>query len=47
MRELYAGILDPMEESGYDVFSRRHALTLGQKIFRGAGVVLRRAGGWV
>lgn len=46
MRELYAGILDPIEASGYDVFSRRHALTLGQKISRGAGVVVRRAGGW-
>ena len=45
MRELYAGILDPIEASGYDVFSRRHALTLGQKIGRGLGVVLRRAGG--
>jgi len=47
MRELYAGILDPIEGSGYDVFSRRHALTLGQKIKRGLGVVLRRAGGLV
>jgi phytoene synthase len=46
MRELYAGILDPIEASGYDVFSRRHALSLGQKIRRGAGVVIRRAGGW-
>ena len=46
MRELYAGILDPIEGSGYDVFSRRHALSLGQKIWRGAGVVLRRAAGW-
>ena len=46
MRELYAGILDPIETSGYDVFSRRHALGLGQKIGRGLGVVLRRAGGW-
>ena len=46
MRELYAGILDPIEKSGYDVFSRRHALGLGQKISRGLGVVLRRAGGW-
>ncbi len=46
MRELYAGILDPIEASGYDVFSRRHALTLGQKIWRGAQVVVRRAGGW-
>ena len=46
MRELYAGILDPIEASGYDVFSRRHALSLGQKIGRGVGVVLRRAGGW-
>ena len=46
MRELYAGILDPIEASGYDVFSRRHALSLSQKIGRGFGVVLRRAGGW-
>ena len=46
MRELYAGILDPIEASGYDVFSRRHALTLGQKIGRGFGVVLRRGGGF-
>lgn len=46
MRELYAGILDPIEASGYDVFSGRHALTLGQKIAKGAGVVVRRAGGW-
>ena len=46
MRELYAGILDPIEKSGYDVFSRRHALGLGQKIGRGLAVVLRRAGGW-
>jgi phytoene synthase len=47
MRELYAGILDPIEGSGYDVFSRRHALALGQKIKRGLGVVLRRAGGFL
>jgi len=46
MRELYAGILDPIEASGYDVFSRRHGLRLGQKILRGATVVIRRAGGW-
>lgn len=46
MRELYAGILDPIEASGYDVFSRRHGLSLGQKIGRGLGVILRRAGGW-
>ena len=46
MRELYAGILDPIEKSGYDVFSRRHALGWRQKIGRGLGVVLRRAGGW-
>jgi len=45
MRELYAGILDPMEESGYDVFSRRHALSLGQKLLRGLRVVIRRGGG--
>ncbi len=46
MRELYAGILDPIEASGYEVFSRRHALTLAQKIGRGLGVVLRRGGGF-
>jgi phytoene synthase len=46
MRDLYAGILDPIEASGYDVFTRRHSLTLGQKIRRGAGVVIRRAGGF-
>ena len=46
MRELYAGILDPIEASGYDVFARRHSLSLGQKIRRGAGVVIRRAGGF-
>lgn len=46
MRELYAGILDPIEVSRYDVFARRHALSLGQKIGRGLGVVVRRAGGW-
>jgi len=46
MRELYAGILDPIEASGYDVFSRRHSLSLSQKIGRGLAVMLRRAGGW-
>jgi phytoene synthase len=46
MRELYAGILDPIEASGYDVFARRHSLTLGQKIRRGVAVVIRRAGGF-
>ena len=46
MRELYAGILDPIEASGYDVFSRRHGLSLGKKILRGAAVVVRQAGGW-
>ena len=46
MRELYAGILDPIEASGYDVFYRRHSLSLGQKIRRGFGVVLQRKGGW-
>ena len=46
MRELYAGILDPIEASGYDVFSRRHGLTLGQKMARGAAVVLRRMAGY-
>ncbi len=47
MRELYAGILDPIEKSGYDVFSKRHALSFGQKIWKGAAVVVRRAGGWI
>lgn len=47
MRELYAGILDPIEASGYEVFSRRHALSLGQKIKRGLSVMLRKKGGWV
>ncbi|NBR63171.1 MAG: phytoene/squalene synthase family protein [Verrucomicrobia bacterium] len=47
MRELYAGILDPIEESGYDVFARRHGLALGQKILRGAAVLVRRVGGFV
>jgi phytoene synthase len=47
MRELYAGILDPIEASGYDVFSRRHALSLGQKVGRGLGVLVRRGGGWI
>lgn len=46
MRELYAGILDPIEASGYDVFSRRHTVPLGKKIWKGAEVVVRRAGGW-
>ena len=45
MRDLYAGILDPIEESDYDVFSRRHALSLRQKLLRGFRVVIRRAGG--
>ncbi|MCX6934900.1 MAG: phytoene/squalene synthase family protein [Verrucomicrobia bacterium] len=43
MRELYAGILDPIEASGYDIFSRRHALSLGQKIMRGLSVWWRRS----
>ena len=38
MRELYAGILDPIEQSGYDVFTRRHSLSLGQKVARGVGI---------
>ncbi len=42
MRELYAGILDPIEASGYDVFSKRHSLSIGQKLVRGTRVVLRR-----
>lgn len=42
MRELYAGILDPIEASGYDVFSKRHSLSVGQKLVRGTRVVLRR-----
>ena len=41
MRELYAGILDPIEASGYDVFSKRHSLPIGQKLLRGTRVVLR------
>ncbi len=42
MRELYSGILDPIEASGYDVFSKRHSLSVGQKLVRGTRVVLRR-----
>jgi len=42
MRELYAGILDPIEASGYDVFHKRHSLSIGQKLVRGTRVVLRR-----
>ena len=38
MRELYAGILDSIERSGYDVFTRRHSLSLEQKIGRGIRV---------
>jgi len=38
MRELYAGILDPIEVSGYDVFRKRHSLSIGQKVVRGLGV---------
>jgi phytoene synthase len=38
MRELYAGILDPIEASGYDVFRKRHCLSMGQKVVRGLGV---------
>jgi phytoene synthase len=38
MRELYAGILDPIEASGYDVFSKRHSLSMGQKLLRGLGI---------
>jgi phytoene synthase len=38
MRELYAGILDPIEQSGYDVFTRRHSLSMGQKVARGIGI---------
>jgi 15-cis-phytoene synthase len=41
MRELYAGILDPIEASGYEVFSKRHSLSVGQKLVRGTRVVLR------
>jgi phytoene synthase len=41
MRELYAGILDPIEASGYDVFSKRHSLPIGQKLLRGTRVILR------
>lgn len=42
MRELYAGILDPLEASGYDVFGERHALSMGQKLARGLGVWWKR-----
>ena len=45
MRELYAGILDPIEASGYNVFSKRHSLSIGQKLARGTRVVLRRCWG--
>lgn len=38
MRELYAGILDPIEASGYDVFQKRHSLSMGRKVVRGLGV---------
>jgi phytoene synthase len=38
MRDLYAGILDPIEASGYDVFRKRHCLSMGQKVVRGLGV---------
>lgn len=38
MRELYAGILDPIEASGYDVFSRRHSLSWGSKLRRGVAI---------
>ena len=38
MRELYAGILDPIEASGFDVFRKRHSLSMGQKVVRGLGV---------
>lgn len=41
MRELYAGILDPIEALGYDVFSKRHSLSIGQKLVRGTRVILR------
>ena len=42
MRELYAGILDPIEASGYDVFTKRHSLSMGQKLVRGMGIWWRR-----
>ena len=42
MRELYAGILDPIEASGYDVFRTRHSLSMGQKLVRGIGIWWRR-----
>ena len=38
MRGLYAGILDPIEASGGEVFSRRHALSLGSKLGRALGI---------
>lgn len=42
MRELYAGILDPIEALGYDVFRKRHSLSMGQKVVRGLGVWLKK-----
>ncbi|NCW27363.1 MAG: hypothetical protein EBV83_03560 [Verrucomicrobia bacterium] len=45
MRELYAGILDPIESSGYDVFSRRHSLSWGSKLWRGLGIWWKVRGG--
>ena len=45
MRELYAGILDPIEASGYDVFRKRHSLSMGQKLVRALGIWWKRRSG--
>lgn len=45
MRGLYAGILDPIEASEYDIFSRRHSLSLGNKLRRGVGIWWRLRSG--
>lgn len=44
MRELYAGILDSIEASQYDVFFKRHSLSLGEKVVRGLGTWWKRRG---
>lgn len=43
-RELYAAILDRIEESGYDVFSRRAETSWPQKLTLAAGCALREPG---
>ena len=45
MRELYAGILDPIEASGYNVFQKRHSLSMGQKVVRAFGIWWKRRSG--